>query len=97
MNQRVTEWKENEVLAFRMESESIGLKWVEALDDRFTLERTEEGTRLTRTTNVTLAGMCRPLKALGIFVTLKKIHRYVFENWRAEASVSRVEAGSSRR
>ncbi|MEZ0230613.1 MAG: SRPBCC family protein [Planctomycetota bacterium] len=97
MNQRITEWKENEVLAFRMESETVGLKWVEALDDRFTLERTGEGTRLTRTTNVKLAGMCRPFKALAIFVTLKKIHRYVFENWSAEASVSPVEAGSLRR
>ncbi len=96
MDQRITEWREGEVLAFRMERETIGLRWVTALADRFTLERTAKGTRLTRTTDVTLGGMCPCAKALLVYITLKQIHRYVFENWRGAAGVSPVEPGVSR-
>jgi hypothetical protein len=83
IDQRVTEWREGEVLAFEMEREDAGLGgWVKSMRDRFTLEARGSGTLLTRTSEVEVAGRFATLKAAALAVMVKRIHLYVFEMWR---------------
>ncbi|HZU98647.1 MAG TPA: SRPBCC family protein [Planctomycetota bacterium] len=82
IDQRVTEWREGEVLAFEMERENAGLRgWVRGMRDRFTLEARGGGTLLTRTSDLEIAGWFAALKAAALAVMVKRIHRYVFDMW----------------
>jgi hypothetical protein len=52
------------------------------LVDTFDLENVQPGrTRVTRTTEIVLAGRFRWVKAIGVYLGLKAVHRYVFKNW----------------
>ena len=55
---------------------------VRAVVDSFDLEAVAtDRTRVTRTTEVVLAGRCRTLKSAAVYLGLKIVHRYVFKNW----------------
>ena len=59
---------------------------VRTVVDSFDLEAVAtDRTRVTRTTEVVLAGRCRTLKSAAVYLGLKIVHRYVFKNWAAGA------------
>jgi hypothetical protein len=55
---------------------------VESLEEEFQLIPCPRGTRLTRTTTIQASGMLRTLKEIGFCIGLKRVHLYVFKNWR---------------
>lgn len=58
---------------------------VDALEEEFHLVPVGEGTRITRTTTIKAKGSLPVLKELGFYTGLKRVHRYVFSNWKKEA------------
>lgn len=85
VTQKITNWQPPERLQFRMIStdHSWG-PWVESLEEDFHLEEDRHGTRVTRTTTIKAKVWFPWLKEMGFYLGLKRVHRYVFENWRAE-------------
>jgi hypothetical protein len=78
VRQRITVWEPPGRLAFRMEETDLCFeRVVERLDDVFELEAAGSGTRITRTTTVSV----RNLFAVPVWVGLKSVHRFVFRNW----------------
>ena len=78
VRQRITAWEPPARLAFRMaETDLCFARIVERLDDVFELVPHGSGTRITRTTTVSV----RSLFALPVWVGLKSVHRFVFRNW----------------
>lgn len=84
--QRITEWNAPVKLRFKMISTDHD--WgpcVDALEEEFHLVPVGEGTRITRTTTIKAKGSLLVLKELGFYTGLKRVHRYVFSNWKKEA------------
>jgi len=83
IQQRITHWQEPAVLRFEMIETTLYFRpCVSAIVEEFVLEPVgESGTRITRTTEITVTGMARFAKALGMAIGMKCIHRYVFANW----------------
>lgn len=82
--QKITEWNPSERLRFKMISTDHG--WgpcVEALEEDFLLEEKSGGTRVSRTTRIRAKGWLPRVKELGFYFGLKRVHRYVFRNWRS--------------
>ena len=83
--QTITKWQPPARLQFRMISTDHG--WgpcVESIEEDFRLEQTSHGTRITRTTNITATGKFARIKEIGFYLGLKRVHRYVFDNWGAK-------------
>ena len=81
--QRITEWDPPVRLRFKMISTDHG--WgpcVDSLEEDFHLETMDSGTRITRTTTLKAKGLCPLFKELGFYSGLKRVHLYVFANWR---------------
>ena len=84
--QKITNWQPPERLQFRMISTDH--TWgpcVESLEEDFRLEQCNHGTRITRTTSIKASGWFPRIKEIGFYFGLKRVHRYVFENWRVKA------------
>lgn len=81
--QRITGWEPGELLEFRMLKTNHAWKnCVETLEERFELVAESGGTRLTRVTKLRAKGRCAKLKACLIATGLKRVHHYVFKNWK---------------
>ena len=83
IEQTIMAWEEPHHLAFRMDHTDLYFRsCVPSIADDFELVQTPEGgTRTTRITSVTIIGWFRWVKQAGLWVGLKKIHRFVFCNW----------------
>ena len=83
INQKITRWEPNRLLEFEMKDTDMYFgKFIISIKDRFELADLEtQRTRLTRTTNFEVSGLFGLLKSLPIWFGLKRVHKYVFENW----------------
>ncbi|MGN9779722.1 SRPBCC family protein [Micromonospora sp. H33] len=82
VRQRITRWEPPAQLAFRMESTDLGFhRFVDQLGDEFELSPAGTGTRVTRTTTVTVRGRRYAALYPALWVGLKAVHRFVFRNW----------------
>ncbi|MBM81029.1 MAG: hypothetical protein CMJ78_10605 [Planctomycetaceae bacterium] len=88
IEQLILVWDEPLRLSFKMERTDIYFrKCVEEIVENFELVAIDEKTtKITRTTNVKLKGFLVSVKSLFLFVGLKKVHRFVFKNWRQLAA-----------
>jgi Polyketide cyclase / dehydrase and lipid transport len=83
VHQRIFEWVPERRLAFRMEGTNMRFRrYVSEIVDTFDLASVGAGVLVTRTTHVTVKGSFQILKKVGLFFSLKQVHRYVFRNWR---------------
>ena len=63
--------------------------FVQEIVETFDLTPVDDAmTKLMRTTNVTLRGRLQFVKHLLLLVGLKKVHRFVFRNWKRLCSDS---------
>lgn len=85
VTQTITHWQPPERLRFRMVStdHSWG-RCVHSLEEDFALEACGAGTRITRTTRIAARGGFKVLKEALFCIGLKRVHRYVFKNWRRQ-------------
>lgn len=82
--QRITAWEPLVRLRFKMVStDHCWSSYVESIEEDFRLESWGKGTRITRTTSIRAMGPFRIIKELGFYLGLKRVHLYVFKNWRA--------------
>jgi len=89
VHQRILVWVPGERLTFRMERSEIGAaKSVTGIEDSFELRPTGSGVTVIRTTKATVVGPFRSVKGIALYLALKKVHRYVFQNWARLASGS---------
>jgi hypothetical protein len=86
VTQVITEWQPPNRLRFRMVStdHSWG-RCVESIEEEFTLERIPLGTRITRVTSIAARGFLRSVKEVLFYFGLKRVHLFVFQNWRTQA------------
>lgn len=89
VEQTILVWEEPRHLAFSMDRSDLYFRsCVISIVDDFELARTVEGgTQATRTTSVQVIGWFRWLKQIALWVGLKKVHRFVFQNWQRLAAV----------
>ncbi|MDG9676058.1 hypothetical protein [Micromonospora sp. DH14] len=86
VRQRITVWEPPSRLAFQMESTDLHFhRFVDHLGDLFELVPVNGGTRVIRTTTVTVRGYGRVVLAPALWVGLKSVHRFVFRNWQKMA------------
>ena len=57
---------------------------VESLEEDFQIEEHGGATRITRTTEIKATPPFRLIKELGFYLGLKRVHHYVFMNWRVK-------------
>lgn len=82
VRQRITTWAPPVRLAFRMEETDLCFdRFVDHLDDVFELQPEGSGTRITRTTTVSVRSRFAVLLSVPLWVGLKSVHRFVFRNW----------------
>jgi hypothetical protein len=82
VRQRITTWTPPVRLAFQMEETDLCFHgFVDRLDDVFDLEPEGSGTRIVRTTTVSVHSRFAVVLALPLWVGLKSVHRFVFRNW----------------
>ena len=83
IQQRILQWEECRRLRFEMEHTDLFFRGhVRAVMDTFDIEEPAPGTtRLTRTTELALAGRFQNIKAAAVWFGLKLVQRYVFKNW----------------
>jgi hypothetical protein len=82
VHQRILVWTPNKCLSFRMESTDLAFgRYVRELIDTFNLTATPIGVEVTRTTQVRTRGRSQFLARVVLYFSLRKVHRYVFQNW----------------
>lgn len=84
--QKITAWTPPSFLRFEMVSTDHG--WgpeVESIREEFHLCPGAADTRVTRTTTLVAAKPFRMIKEIGFYMGLKRVHFFVFKNWRAQA------------
>jgi hypothetical protein len=88
IEQTILAWEEPHHLAFKMDHTDLYFRsCTPSIVDDFELVQTpKRGTRATRITSVTVIGWFRWVKQAGLWLGLKKIHRFVFRNWERLAS-----------
>lgn len=81
--QRITLWDEPKQLQFVMEATTIYFRsFIASIEESFDLAvHGNSDTRITRTTTFQVRGRFRFLKFLVIWLGLKIVHRYVFNNF----------------
>ena len=92
--QRITTWVPPRHLRFEMVSTDH--EWgpcVDSITEEFLIERNSQGARITRTTTLVATKPFQLIKELGFYMGLKRVHFYVFKNWRSEAE--QAKAGHS--
>jgi len=85
VTQTITHWQPPQRLKFKMVSTNHS--WgpcVEALEEDFALEANGGQTRITRTTRISARGGLRAFKEALFCIGLKRVHLYVFKNWRKQ-------------
>jgi hypothetical protein len=92
IQQRILQWQEERRLRFEMvETDMFFRHDIRSRVDAFDLQALPaDRTRVTRTTEVVLAGRFRAFKAVAVYLGLKAIHRYVFKNWSLLARKARA-------
>jgi len=83
--QKITAWDPPTKLSFEMVSTDHG--WgpcIDSLEEQFQLEDHGAGTLITRTTTIRAAGSLPFFKELGFYSGLKRVHLYVFSNWKTK-------------
>ena len=83
--QRITAW--TPPLHLRFEMVSTDHSWrsqVESITENFHIAPHRRGIKITRTTMIVATKPFRFIKELGFWLGLKRIHLYVFKNWRAK-------------
>ena len=84
--QRITEWSPPTKLTFEMvRTDHTWSSDVESLQEEFTLVDAGDKTKVTRHTTIKATGFLRLIKEAGFYLGLKRVHLYVFKNWRATA------------
>jgi hypothetical protein len=82
VHQRILEWTPGKRLSFRMESTELAFRrYVRELVDTFDLSPTSTGVAVTRTTQVWTRGRAQYVRRVPLYLSLKKVHRFVFQNW----------------
>jgi hypothetical protein len=83
IHQRITHWEAPRRLRFHMEDTTLYFRpCVSAIAEEFVLEPLgPEVTRLTRTTDISVTGLCQTAKSAVMCAGMKCVHRYVFRNW----------------
>ena len=85
--QRITEWSPPSKLRFKMiTTDHTWGPCVKSLEEDFHLEEHNSGTRITRTTTIKATGPFSRMKELGFYTGLKRVHLYVFKNWKASTA-----------
>ncbi len=91
ITQVLTEWKPPQRLAFRMvATDHTWGRHVASIEETFVLTAVRAGTRITRITRLTARGPWSWLKELLFCVGVKRVHLYVFKNWRLQTEVAKV-------
>lgn len=86
VNQEITCWLPPDQLQFKMiDTDHDWSPCVESITEQFDLEDVNNGTRITRTTTLRAKGYFRLLKEFGFYFGLKRVHYFVFKNWRRSA------------
>jgi hypothetical protein len=89
IDQRITEWLPPRRLTFVATSDTIGMyRHVREMQDTFLLEPAPGGTELTRLTRFETKGIFGALKAYLFRLTIRRLHRYVMENFKALAEAA---------
>jgi uncharacterized protein YndB with AHSA1/START domain len=84
--QTITHWEPPKHLIFRMASTDHWWgRCMESIEENFTLESTFAGTRITRSTHIAAKGRMKRLKELLFSLGIKRVHLYVFQNWRSQS------------
>lgn len=84
--QRITTWVPPSHLCFEMQStDHCWRSQVESIREDFRILPEPHGVWVIRTTNIRARGPLRWFKELGFYVGLKRVHFYVFKNWRVTA------------
>jgi hypothetical protein len=87
VTQTITHWQPPQRLKFRMVStDHSWAPCVEALEEDFALEPYGDGTRITRTSRIAARGGFKAVKEALFCIGLKRVHRYVFKNWRQQVN-----------
>jgi hypothetical protein len=82
VHQRILAWAPGKTLSFRMERTDLPFRsYVRELVDTFDLTASGGKVAVTRTTRVSIRGRFRLYRRIALHVSLKKVHRYVFQNW----------------
>ena len=85
VTQTITHWQPPQRLKFRMvTTDHTWGPCVDALEEDFALEAAGDGTRITRTTRIAARGGFKAVKEALFCIGLKRVHRYVFKNWRQQ-------------
>jgi hypothetical protein len=86
VTQVITEWQPPHLLRFRMVStdHSWG-RCVDSIEEEFKLETTPFGTQITRVTSIAARGFLPSVKEGLFYFGLKRVHLFVFKNWRNQA------------
>jgi hypothetical protein len=58
---------------------------VDSIEENFQLEQIGHKTRITRTTRLRARGRWKLLKEAMFYLGLKRVHYFVFKNWRKQA------------
>jgi hypothetical protein len=96
VHQRILIWEPEKCLSFRMERTDLSFqRYVREIVERFDLVATYAGVEVTRTTRVWTKGRWQPLKQLALFVSLKQVHQYVFQNWLKTAKLGATRPEST--
>lgn len=83
--QKITEWTPPRHLRFEMVSTDHSWRSkVESITEDFQIEPRQGGIRVTRTTAIVATKPFQFIKELGFCFGLKRVHLYVFKNWRSE-------------
>jgi uncharacterized protein YndB with AHSA1/START domain len=85
INQRITEWDENERLAFEWVDDTMGLKdYLNRMRDTFTLESPDKKlTRLVRQSEYEPKDSVGWMRRAVLRLIVKRIHRFVMRNFKA--------------
>lgn len=85
IQQRILEWVPPTRLKFEMVSTNLSFRQhVDTLVDTFELRSLEPGSTLViRTSELHLHGPLAWIRAPGLWIGMKQVHRYVFQNWAA--------------
>ncbi|WP_250007773.1 hypothetical protein [Actinoplanes sp. M2I2] len=89
IRQRIDVWEPPARLAFHMEETDLCFdRFVDRLGDTFELVPEGAGTRVTRTTTVSVRNRFAAVLYPALWVGLKSVHRFVFRNWQRQAPSS---------
>ncbi|QJE94617.1 hypothetical protein [Luteolibacter luteus] len=87
--QTITHWNPPTRLKFRMRSTDH--QWgrcVESIEEDFHIEEIPKGVRITRVTRIKAKGFLSRVKEALFCIGLKRVHFYVFKNWRNQPATA---------